>query len=172
MTSECDAVNDKLRVGILKQCNGHDKIQSRGLYEEASVFRCQANIVMMFNEVPSSDDNSGVLERCLDHVEFGRSFVSDPHKPHERNIDRKLNQEFETDEIGAAFLGYLVDTFNTHGFEIDAPRSIIDSSQKYIKLNNVIMQFVDEAFDKTDDPTDTVLLKDAYNFCISLNYKD
>ena len=34
------------------------------------------------------------------------------------------------------------------------------------------MQFVEEAFDQIDDENDVVLLKDAYNLCISLNFKD
>jgi phage/plasmid-associated DNA primase len=75
MTSECEAVNDKLRVGVLKHCTGHDKIQARGLYQEASEFKVQANIVMMFNEVLGCDDNTDGVERRLRLINFLMKYV-------------------------------------------------------------------------------------------------
>jgi len=50
MTSETEAASDnKLRVGLLKQCNGYDLIRARGLWCTASEFRYVTNIIMMFN---------------------------------------------------------------------------------------------------------------------------
>jgi phage/plasmid-associated DNA primase len=45
ITSEAEPSKDKLRVGLLKECSGHDLIQARNLYMSASTFRPMFNII-------------------------------------------------------------------------------------------------------------------------------
>ena len=57
MTSECEAaVDNKLRVGLLKECTGYDLMQARDLKCISREFHFVANIIMMFNEVPGCDN--------------------------------------------------------------------------------------------------------------------
>jgi phage/plasmid-associated DNA primase len=53
-------------------------MHARVFYEEALEFKCQANIFVAFNEVPSVDDISGGLERRLDLVDHNRMYVHAP----------------------------------------------------------------------------------------------
>jgi phage/plasmid-associated DNA primase len=60
ITSEAEASKDnKLRVSLLKNCTGHDKIQARDIYESAATF----NIIILLNEVPDVDDSSNGIAR-------------------------------------------------------------------------------------------------------------
>jgi phage/plasmid-associated DNA primase len=106
MTSECEAVNDKLRVGIRMQCTCHDKIQARGLYQEASEFKVLANIVMMFNEVLGCDDNKYGVERRVDLINFTKKYilVVNPENGKHRLLDNSLQASFSIKEYGAAFM--------------------------------------------------------------------
>jgi hypothetical protein len=79
MTSETEQVpNNKLKIGLLKNCTGNDMIQARCLYRKAGEFKCVANIFMSFNEVPGNDDNSGGLARRLEFVDFIKKYVDNP----------------------------------------------------------------------------------------------
>ena len=126
----------------------------------------------MFNEVPGADEKSSGLERRLDLVDYNQKYVYAPLKTNERKLVKRLYKEFESEIYGAAVLAYLIKTFDAKGFDFVTPTAITDSSQQYIRQNNVIMEFMEEAFDQTDVETDVVLLKDAYILCISLNFKD
>jgi len=159
-------------VGILKQCTCNDKIQARGLYQEASEFDVQANIVMSFNEVPGCDDNTDGIERRLKLIKFTRKYVVvlDPGNDNHRPLIKGLQTDFKTAEYGAAFLGFLIDIFNTHQFEFEPPLQVTEASKDYIKQNNVLVTFIEEAFDETGDKDDTVTLIQAFELCKALGY--
>ena len=112
------------------------------------------------------------MERRLDLIHFTRKYVVvvNEENANHRKLDKSLQASFNTAEYGAAFLGYLIDTFNERQFEFETPKSITDASLDYIKQNNVLVEFIEEAFEITNDPNDMVFLIDAYELCKSLNY--
>ena len=86
-----------------------------------------------------------------------------PQHPKSASLQRDFLKDYETAIYGATFLAYLIETFNTCGFNFATLQAIIESSQKYINQNNVIMQFVEEAFDKKDDDNVVVFLNPSCN---------
>jgi putative DNA primase/helicase len=109
---------DKLRAGLLKQCTGHDLIQARDLYKSASEFRCHANIVLCFNEIPGVDDSSRGIERRLDLIKHPYKFVDNPIRAHEKAVDKSLQAKFSSKEYGVAFNGFLIITLTTTGLNL------------------------------------------------------
>eukprot|EP00873_Tetraselmis_striata_P027955 jgi/Tetstr1/448219/TSEL_035507.t1 len=153
---------DKLRSGLLKQCTGHDLIQARDLYKSASEFRCLANIVLCFNEIPGVDDSSGGIERRLDLIRHPYKFVDTPSLPHERPVDRSLQHKFSSKEFGASFLGSLINIYNEHGFDFPIPESVIQEAKDFLGENDLIGQFLQEFYEETSEYSDYVKLNDIW----------
>lgn len=153
---------DKLRAGLLKQCTGHDLIQARDLYKSASEFRCMANIVLCFNEIPGVDDSSGGIERRLDLIRHPFKFVDNPTRPHEKAVDRSLQNKFSSSSYGAAFLGALIKIHIEYGFEFETPESVKQEAKEYLGENDVLGQFLQEYFEETSEYSDYVKLRDIW----------
>jgi putative DNA primase/helicase len=162
ITSESES-GDKLRAGLIKQCSGQDTIQARDLYQPATEFKCQANIVMMFNEVPGIEDTSGGIERRLDMIHFGNKFVESPRRPNEKQIDKTLQKKFQSKEYGACFLKMLIDRFLTHGFNFEIPDKVQQDAKSYLGDNDVLGPFMESLYEETDNEDDYVYLKDIWN---------
>jgi P4 family phage/plasmid primase-like protien len=155
---------DQLRIGLLKQCTGHDLVQARDLYKSASEFRCNANIVLCFNEVPGVDDPSGAIDRRLDMIHHPFKFVESPKQAHEKQIDTGLHEKFSSKEYGACFLASLIiNMYNEHGFNFQAPPEVKAAAKEFIAENDYIGQFIDENFERTENPDDKVMLKDIWD---------
>jgi hypothetical protein len=69
------------------------------LYQEASEVKVQANIGMMFNEVPGCDDNTDGVERRLDLINFTKKYVLvvEPENDNHRLLDKSLQAFFSTE---------------------------------------------------------------------------
>eukprot|EP00873_Tetraselmis_striata_P020412 jgi/Tetstr1/440676/TSEL_028985.t1 len=153
---------DKLRAGLLKQCTGHDLIQARDLYKSASEFRCRANIILCFNGIPGVDDSSGGIERRLDLIRHPYKFVDNPSLPHEKKVDRSLQNKFSAKEYVAAFLGSLSNIYNEYGFDFPTPDSVKQEAKDDLGENALIGQFLQEYFEETSEYSDYVKLSDIW----------
>eukprot|EP00873_Tetraselmis_striata_P039780 jgi/Tetstr1/460044/TSEL_005364.t1 len=153
---------DTLRAGLLKQCTGHDLIQARDLYKSASEFRCVANIVLCFNEIPGVDDSSGGIERRLDLIRYPFKFVDSPSLPHEKQVDRSLQKKFSSKVFGAAFLSSLIKIFNDTGFAFDPPESVKQEARDFLGENDLVGQFLNVFYEETGEYSDFVTLSDIW----------
>ena len=52
----------------------------------------------------------------------------------------------------------------------DPPPTVIEVSNDYIKRNNVLIEFIKEAFEEIGNKEDTVLLIYAFELCRALGY--
>eukprot|EP00873_Tetraselmis_striata_P021731 jgi/Tetstr1/441995/TSEL_003145.t1 len=153
---------DTLRAGLLKQCTGHDLIHARDLYKSASEFRCVANIVLCFNEIPGVDDSSGGIERRLDLIRYPFKFVDSPSLPHEKQVDRSLQKKFSSKVFGAAFLSSLIKIYNETGFAFDPPESVRQEARDFLGENDLVGQFLNEFYEETGEYSDFVTLSDIW----------
>eukprot|EP00873_Tetraselmis_striata_P009643 jgi/Tetstr1/429907/TSEL_019772.t1 len=153
---------DKLRAGLLKQCTGHDLIQARDLYKSATEFRCLANIVLCFNEIPGVDDSSGGIERRLDLIRHPYKFVDNPTLAHEKLVGRTLQSKFSSKEYGAAFLGALIIIHNEHGFDFETPASVKQEAREYLGENDVLGQFVAKYYEESNEYSDHIKLTEMW----------
>jgi hypothetical protein len=90
---------------------------------------------MVSNEVPGCDDNTDGVERRLDLIDFVRNNVPavDSKYRNQDPIIKGLQEDFNTEEYEAAFLDYIIKTFNNNGFKIETPKAVINASKDYIK---------------------------------------
>jgi P4 family phage/plasmid primase-like protien len=159
--SECEP-DDKLRVSLLKQCSGHDVISARRLHKDPISVLCQAIIIILCNEIPGCDDNSGAFARRLEVIFHGMCFVDNPTLPNERQIDKTLNSFLKTKKAGASFLSILIKYFNDFGQVFEVPQSVKNEAKDYIGDNDVLVNFMEKYFEKTGDQSDTILLEDVW----------
>ena len=92
MTSEGEP-DDILKVGLLKNATGHDRIQARDLCKTASEFRVKANLILCFNEIPGVDDINGGIAHRLALIKFLFNIVDNPSLPNEKKIDNGLHKK-------------------------------------------------------------------------------
>lgn len=130
MSSECERGN-KLCPVMLKPCLGGDtirvKISQSSYPSEAVTFKSHANIVMLYNKVPTlqgSPRSKAGIRRRMDLINFGYDFVDVPCSPHEKPLDKWLHHLFQTKEYGACFLKMLIDMFTKHGFHFQRPENV------------------------------------------------
>jgi phage/plasmid-associated DNA primase len=161
IASEAEPGN-KLRSGLLKQCSGHDPIQARDLYKPADEFRCVANIIVYFNEIPGVDDSSRGIERRLRLLRFKNKFMETPTMEFHRPIDTTMQAKFCSKMHGAAFLAYLIRTFNEHGFAFETPTSVISDAKSYVGDNNILGEFMKTYF-KVASEGNFFSLKEVWN---------
>jgi P4 family phage/plasmid primase-like protien len=161
IASEAES-GDKLRAGLLKQCSGHDLIQARDLYKTADEFRCVANIILCFNEIPGVDDSSGGIERRLRLLRFRNKFMENPTALGHRRIDTTLQAKFCSKKYGAAFLAYLIRTFNEYGFAFETPASVRNDAKSYVRDNNLLEEFMKTFFEAAPEGN-FIPLKEVWN---------
>ena len=161
ITSEAEP-GAKLRAGLLKQCSGHDLVQARDMWQSAGEFRCNANIVLCFNEVPGVDDSSGGIARRLEMVRFSFKFVDRPAQTHEKKINTDLQEKFSSIKFGACFLGILIRRFQDNGFQFARPDCVSREAADYLCENDVLGEFLEATFIQTEDLSDKVSLKEMF----------
>jgi phage/plasmid-associated DNA primase len=162
ITSETDNTKDYLRVGLLKKCSGHDRIQARDLYQTCDEFRCFANIILIFNDIPGIDASDGGLRRRIKLTQFLKKAVENPQLAHEIQIDNTLHGKFDSEEYGAAWLAYLIETFNEFGFQFPTPEEVDISTNDYIHEHDLVGQFITDNYEVTNNFEDKVYLRDIW----------
>ena len=70
ITFETGNTKEHLRINMLKQCSGHDRVQARDLYETCDEFRCFANIILIINDILGVDASDGGLMRRIKLTQF------------------------------------------------------------------------------------------------------
>ena len=152
-----------MRTGLIKQCTGHDLIQSRDLYKTAITWRNKAVIIQCFNECPAiPDTGGGFLRRFVLNI-FKKKYVENPKGPNELQIDFDLNEKFMRKNYGATFLKYLMDIYEEYGSDYDIPESVKAASKDFIVENDSLELFLNEFYIATGSSSDKILLKTIYN---------
>jgi putative DNA primase/helicase len=145
ITSEAEASKDnKLRIGLLKKCIGHDKIQARDLYASVATFKPTVNIVMYFNEIPGIEDSSDGIARRFNLINFLKKAVHNPTSDNHIKRDDTLPGKFDSKAYGACFISWLIEIYLQHGFASETPKCVKLASTEYIGENDVLGQFLSD----------------------------
>jgi phage/plasmid-associated DNA primase len=117
---------------------------------------------LCFNEIPGVDDSSGGIERRLRLLRFKNKFMETPTMEFHRPIDTTVQAKFCSKMYGAAFLAYLIRTFNEHGFAFETPTSVRDDAKNYVGDDNILGEFMETYFEVASDGN-FVSLKEVWN---------
>jgi hypothetical protein len=117
--------------------------------------------------MPGIQDESGGIERCVRDVLFAKKAVKVPVGPYQIHLDNTLLKKLYSKAYGACFLGQLIEIFQQHGHDFETPESVLLASKDYIDKNQVLNQFLAEAYDRTGDNRDKVPLKHIWELLTS-----
>jgi P4 family phage/plasmid primase-like protien len=132
---------DELKVGILKELTGRDKIVARELYKNSVEFMPQFKMFLCCNDLPTipSDDNG--TWRRLRVVEFKSKFCDKPTGDYEFKKDASLFMKMNT--WPEAFMSILVKYYKIILIEgITEPEEVLKYTKQYQNESDVIQTFI------------------------------
>ena len=166
--------NATIHVGHMKELTGGDKICARALFQGIREFHPQITQVLTCNKLPNIPSNDGGTWRRLKVVHFSQKFVDNPTKANEQPIDRTLKEKIKT--WNEPFMSMLIDRlphYIKHGLE--EPPQVTQHTKIYQQESDVMLEFINENIDTTDDNSDRLRSGDVYNafkYWYRENYSD
>lgn len=156
--------NEVIRVGLMKELTGGDKIIARALHKDPIEFKPQFKMVMTCNKLikPSSNDD-GVWRR-MSVVDFPSKFVDtpDPKNKFEFKIDEKLNEKLTI--WPEAFIYLLLNEyfikFKNNG--IREPAEVKKNNAEFKADSDIFALFIQEKIEEDCSNDKGVKLDDIY----------
>jgi len=151
--------NVKLNEGIMKELTGGDPIQARGLYCESEIFEPQFNLVVCTNNLFDIESNDDGTWRRIRKCDFLAKFIDENDKneydtPYIYKKDKELKDKLP--EYAEIFASMLVKrAFETGGIVEDC-KTVLESSGKYRKGQDVIAAYIADRITKSDNPKDKI----------------
>ena len=161
---ESDA-GDKLQLGFMKSLTGGDKIQARGIFERPIYFIPQFKIIISCNEMPELGFVDGGTSRRLKVVKFTQKFVDNPTKSNEHKINKNVDNELF--KMKGAFMWLLINKYYPMYIDIGLsnlePECVQVATKSYREDSNIILDFLNENYIRTDNEKQIILIDDVWN---------
>jgi P4 family phage/plasmid primase-like protien len=143
---------DKINIGLMKELTGNDTITARALYKENVDFKPQFKMFMTCNDLPDVPSNDGGTWRRIRVLQFKSKFCDVPNEQvsTEFKIDPELSEKIQ--RWGSTFIGMLINIHNSLDVQkIVEPDEVKVATTSYQRNNDMVGQFVDEVFVKSDN---------------------
>eukprot|EP00873_Tetraselmis_striata_P034700 jgi/Tetstr1/454964/TSEL_041825.t1 len=150
MSSEANH-DDEIDIAFMKAVTGGDSLQARDLHKSLVTVSIHATFVLMFNAVPSVQDDSDGIKRRLRMLEFPFRYVDAPAATNEKQIDYSLRDRFGAKNYGAQFMAMCIDRFNEAGLQFPVPETCKQLAQTFLGENDVFGAFMREYFEVTSE---------------------
>tara|TARA_B100001094_G_scaffold64273_1_gene60295 strand:- start:6411 stop:8933 length:2523 start_codon:yes stop_codon:yes gene_type:complete len=148
---------DKINVGYMKELTGGDIIQARGLFKEPVEFKPQFKLILTCNTLPTIPSNDGGTWRRLRVLDFPSKFVDDPTEPNEYKKDNDLDDKMKTWK--EVFMYTLIQTYPKYKSQgLQEPPSIQRFTKEYQKRSDLLLDYLNDAVDFTNDKNDVMEL--------------
>ena len=170
--------NDVVYLGRMKEISGCDTILARPLYGNPFYYEPKFNMLFTCNnlpEIPASDDGTWRRLRVIPHES---KFVEQNPSPRKEDkqflIDELLKEEMKQ-EWGQGLMWLVITKYypiyekgiNGSKYKIKEPEKITIFTKKYQMKSDIIMKYIDDNIDITNNDKDTETIKDLYD-----NFKD
>lgn len=162
----------RLTADNIKKLSGNDKIKVRFLRENCFEFTPGYCLFFVSNHEPEIDGDDFGIRRRLRFIPFNVTFVDNPTKPNERQINRKLKRLFTTDEYKCAFFDILTEYYKKYidnGEEVIIPEDVECKSKEYIQNNDPVFNFVDQQLERTTNQRDIIPAKMMMDLFVKSN---
>lgn len=155
----------KLDEEVIKQLTGGEEIKARNLYEEAKTFLPQFTLWLSCNDLPSVSDRSLFASDRVRVIEFSRHFT-------EQEQDKGLKMEFQTEEAMQGIFTWLLEGYCKYKqFGLRMNESMQRVVRQYEKDNDLVLQFLEEKCEKSEESIRAKVLYDTYKiWCKSNGY--
>eukprot|EP00873_Tetraselmis_striata_P000214 jgi/Tetstr1/420478/TSEL_011591.t1 len=172
MSSEANS-DDEIDIAFMKAVTGGDRLQARDLNKSLISVSIHSTFVLMFNAVPSVQDDSDGIKRRLRMLEFPFRYVDAPADSNEKQIDYSLRDRFAADNYGAQFMGMCIERFNHTGLQFPIPDSCAQLAQAFLGENDVFGAFMREFYEVTQERRERIKPNEILQFLKSNNtYQD
>ena len=155
----------KLDEAVIKQYTGGEEITARRLYENAITFMPQFTMWLSCNDLPAVRDKSLFASDRVRVIEFNRHFSDEEQ-------DKTLKSYFESDEAMKGIFAWLVRGYNRYRtFGLAMPESMKPVMRAYAKDNDIVLQFLEDRCERSDEGTKAKTLYDRYkSWCRTNGY--
>jgi len=87
-------IGDKLNTGFIKFITGNDETRLRECHKnEIILFKANFITMLICNDIPEVDDMGNAFTKRLRCINFPTEFVSDPKFPHQKKIDKTIQEK-------------------------------------------------------------------------------
>lgn len=160
VSQEMDALA-QIRNAFIKSLTGNDKLQARELFQKKFVeFIPQCLPIICCNEIPRFESYEGGIARRINVVPFIFKFVENPIMEHHKQIDMTLKGKFRDNvKYYQAFMNILIDAYRNYvesGSKISKPNEVVEMTKQYMDDVNVILSFVKEHVEITNNNDDMI----------------
>lgn len=164
---EGDNENDiKFNIELVKKLTGRDDITCRDLFKSNITYNPKFTLFVQCNEQPRLDKVEQALSRRFSCLNFPFQFVNNPKLSHQRKINYELKDIIKDERYYKQFMFLLIDHIKPKiNKNLLIPDEIKNNTNEYINDNNVVLSFIDEFLEVTNNPKDKVktnMLYDLY----------
>lgn len=165
-----DDTENKLQVPLLKELADGFKgtLKARGLYSEAVEFPIFFRVEGCCNDKPSLSSVDGGIARRLRTIDYPVKFVDnpDPNNPSQAKLNLEMSSILTSIDIRNTFIMMLIDRFINISCNIKTeiiPKKIQEDSNEYIEDSNVILGFILDRYDITNNEKDVIKSSELFN---------
>jgi phage/plasmid-associated DNA primase len=138
---EPESGDEKIMISIWKKIVGNDRLTFRGLYKQEISFKPQFTPIIQCHAKIGLSKFENNLDTKINNVDFPFKYVVKPKLDYEKQINKSLKQNFESDKAYAEqwfniLLRYYYDNGLHTRSDIIRPKEVEDSTQDYFKENN------------------------------------
>ena len=173
------AKDHTIKISTVKYLSGANSINTRGLYSSRTEISICPTMFLMCNDIPKLDAVDEAIKERLVIIHFDSLFreadyfVENEIKEGENNIylcDDNVKLPGFLNKMKVPFMNVLLDyykTFQSNGYKLGTlPDCIKNERNKYMITSDEFTSWLNDNYEKTNDKTDIIEVKDLYN-----NYK-
>jgi putative DNA primase/helicase len=147
----------KFNISMVKKLTGRDVISTRANYGNSFEYIPQFTMFISCNKQPRVDETNEAIKNRFRFIHFPFTFVDNPKKEFERQINTELKDDIEKDneyrDTLISYLLYLVSQdYDTQ--KIKEPAKCKEFTDLYFEDNNDVGNFLQKYFEITNDGKD------------------
>jgi len=147
----------KFNISMVKKLTGRDVISTRANYGNSFEYIPQFTMFISCNKQPRVDETNEAIKNRFRFIHFPFTFVDNPKKPFERQINTELKDDIDRDneyrDTLVCYLLHLVSQdFDTQ--KIKEPTKCVEFTELYFEDNNDIGNYLQKYFEITDKSED------------------
>ena len=179
--------HSSLNSGMVKEITGGATIAARVIYSTDTDVNLHCTLILECNDKPKLLETNKSIKRRLVDVKFKQTFVT------QSEYDEQI-EGLNEDEIKELRLGIQNNQFKEASFrskyrcalfyiltkyyvihkqnkrELILPSEVVTNSDDYMKDSDVLLQWINDSYEKTDNIKDYIKLKDVFNLFQTTEY--
>ena len=136
--------DETLKVGLLKELTGRDKIVARELYKNSVEFMPQFKMFLCCNDLPPIPADDYGTWRRVRVVEFKSKFTDSPREGNKYEFEKDHSLHLKMENWKSSFMSILVEYYKKVLSEgIKEPEEVLKYTNKYKNENDTIEVFIE-----------------------------